>query len=183
MSEIIKKKFREWEFEEEEKWINEKIQEGLLLKKVQGNNYIFEKCEPKEYQIKLEVINVNFWNRENQKYIKSIREKGGELIESNGRFFTTCRMYIKNKIGVEDIKLYYNSEFKIKQRNITLFTQFVTILIWFSIGMNLDIFVDFNENPKQVGNIIFLVLYIGMVVYLATDVIKVMIVKNKFKKM
>ncbi len=183
MGEVFKKKFREWEFVEEEKWINEMIQQGLLLKKVHGSTYIFEKCKPNEFKIKLEVINVNFWSKKNQVYIKSIRESGAELLESSGRFYTTCRMYIKTKAESDDYKLYQDNKGKIAQSNTTVFTQLVTILIWLTLSDNLNIFKRFMENPYEWDNILFLVIYLGMLLFLILDIIKVLLVKKKFKEL
>ncbi len=183
MGEVFKKKFHEWDFVEEEKWLNEMIQQGLVLKKVHGNIYSFEKCAPNEYQIKLEIINANFWNKKNQKYIKSIKESGKELVESTGRFNTTCRMYIKNKGESDDFKSYYDNKEKVKQSNTTLFNQFVIMLIWLQVGFNLNGLETVINNSYKGDDVLFLVIYLSMLVFLIVDAIKVLLVRSKFKEL
>ena len=45
-----------WEFGKEERWLNEMAQEGWALKKAGFCTYTFEKCEPGEYIIRLEML-------------------------------------------------------------------------------------------------------------------------------
>ena len=58
MSETKKlhKVFWVWEFEKEERWLNEMAQEGWALKKASFCTYVFEKTEPGEYIIRVETL-------------------------------------------------------------------------------------------------------------------------------
>lgn len=52
----LHKLFWIWEFEKEERWLNEMAQEGWALKQAGFCTYTFEPCEPGEYIIRLEMI-------------------------------------------------------------------------------------------------------------------------------
>lgn len=52
----LHKRFWVWEFEKEERWLNEMAQEGWALTKAGFCTYTFEKSEPGEYIIRLEMI-------------------------------------------------------------------------------------------------------------------------------
>ena len=58
MSETKKlhKVFCVWEYEKEERWLNEMAQEGWALKKASFCTYVFEKTEPGEYIIRVETL-------------------------------------------------------------------------------------------------------------------------------
>lgn len=58
MSETKKlhKVFWIWEFEKEERWLNEMAQEGWALKKASLCTYVFEKTEPGEYIIRVKTL-------------------------------------------------------------------------------------------------------------------------------
>lgn len=58
MSETKKlhKVFWVWEYEKEERWLNEMSQEGWALKEASLCTYVFEKTEPGEYIIRVETL-------------------------------------------------------------------------------------------------------------------------------
>ena len=51
----VRKWFWVWEFEKEERWLNEMALSGWALTGVGFCSYTFEKCEPGEYTIRLEM--------------------------------------------------------------------------------------------------------------------------------
>ena len=50
------KLFFVWDFEKEERWLNEMAQEGWALKKASFCTFVFEKTEPGEYIIRVETL-------------------------------------------------------------------------------------------------------------------------------
>ena len=52
----LHKWFWVWEFEKEERWLNEMAQEGWALTCGGFCTYTFEKCEPGEYIIRVEAL-------------------------------------------------------------------------------------------------------------------------------
>jgi hypothetical protein len=52
----IVKVFPVWDFDREERWLNEMSQKGLALIAVGYCNYTFEDCGPGEYTVRLELL-------------------------------------------------------------------------------------------------------------------------------
>ena len=53
---IIRKWFWVWEFEKEEKWLNEMAEKGWALEGVGFCKYRFTACEPGKYTARLELM-------------------------------------------------------------------------------------------------------------------------------
>ncbi len=53
----LHKIFWVWEFEKEERWLNQMAQEGWALKKGSFHTYTFEPCAPGEYILRLAMLN------------------------------------------------------------------------------------------------------------------------------
>ena len=56
MRKVIKKVFMAWEYEKEEKWLNEMASKGLALVDYSIFRYSFEPCEPGEYSFKIQLL-------------------------------------------------------------------------------------------------------------------------------
>lgn len=63
-----------WDFEKEEQWLNEMAQDGWALCEVGFARYTFEKCEPGEYMVRLEM------HESDERYIDFMRETGAVYI-------------------------------------------------------------------------------------------------------
>ena len=53
----LRKIFWVWEFEKEERWLNQMAQEGWALQNAGFSTFTFEKCEPGEYIIRMAMLN------------------------------------------------------------------------------------------------------------------------------
>ena len=53
MRKTVHKWFWAWEFDKEEKWLNEMAAKGLTLASMHFTKYMFEETDPGEYQIRL----------------------------------------------------------------------------------------------------------------------------------
>ena len=71
---VIHKWIWVWDFEKEEQWLNEMAMNGWRLCSVGFCRYEFEKCEPGEYTIRLEM------HESDDSYIQFMRETGAEYI-------------------------------------------------------------------------------------------------------
>ena len=71
----IHKIFFAWEFEKEERWLNEMSMEGWALEKASFGTYRFTRCEPGEYIIRMELNSA-------PDYRRFVEEAGGEYIGS-----------------------------------------------------------------------------------------------------
>lgn len=82
MKQVIHKVYFIWEFEEEEKWLNEMAAKGLHLTDVGLCRYVFEEGEPGAYRHRLEML--EHWpnHPESRKYIEFMEETGAEYVGS-----------------------------------------------------------------------------------------------------
>ena len=82
MRTTVKKLFWIWQFEEEEKWLNEMAAKGLALVSVGFCRYDFEDCTPGEYKIDLQLLEHAPSHPESVKYIGFVEETGAEHVGS-----------------------------------------------------------------------------------------------------
>ena len=78
----IRKWFWVWEFDEEEKWLNEMAKRGWALDSVGFAKYTFIQSEPGEYAVRLEMLANVPSADESQDYINFVEETGAEYIGS-----------------------------------------------------------------------------------------------------
>jgi hypothetical protein len=76
------KAFFAWDFEEEEKWINEMAAKGMNLQGVGFCKYVFEEGTPGEYQYHLEWLKNRPNHPESVSYIRFLEETGAEHVGS-----------------------------------------------------------------------------------------------------
>lgn len=80
MRKVIHKWWWAWDFEKEEKWLNDMAAEGWVLCGTGFCRYEFEKCEPGEYTVRLEFMEHLSRSAEGQDYIRFLEETGAEHI-------------------------------------------------------------------------------------------------------
>ncbi|WP_036944589.1 DUF2812 domain-containing protein [Pseudobacteroides cellulosolvens] len=140
MKRKIIKFFFAWDFEKEEKWLNEMSAKGLQLVSVGFCTYVFEECESGEYTYKLELLENLPSNYQSTSYIQFLEETGAEYIGSVFRW-----VYFRKKAVNGTFEIYSDIESKIKhyKRIITLFSGVTPICIFPTI-MNWS---RFSEEP------------------------------------
>ena len=94
MKTTIRKLFWVWEFEKEEKWINEMAVQGLQLCQVGFCKYVFEGGLPSEYIYRLEMFDKSPHSSESKDYIQFVEDTGAEYIGSVKRW-----VYFRKKAG------------------------------------------------------------------------------------
>ena len=82
MRQTIHKLFWAWEFDKEEKWLNEMASKGLCLVSAGFCKYELEDCEPGEYRICLQFLDKMPRHPESKKYIEFLEATGAEHIGS-----------------------------------------------------------------------------------------------------
>lgn len=128
MRKVIHKLFWVWDFDKEEKWLNEMAAKGLALTSVGYCRYEFEDCVPGEFKICMEFLEGTLRRAENEKYIEFLEETGAEHV---GTFLRWA--YFRKKATEEDFKLFSDNTSRIKQ--LTRIIGFIAILS----GVNLYI--------------------------------------------
>lgn len=80
MRKKIHKMFWAWDFDKEEKWLNQMSAEGMQLVSVGYWTYVFEKGPPSEYGVRIELLEKNLKSEETKEYIQFIEGTGAEYI-------------------------------------------------------------------------------------------------------
>ncbi len=82
MRKVVHKMFFIWDFENEERWINEMAAHGYNLVSVGFARYEFEEGNPNEYIYRLEMLKHFPSHYESQEYIRFVEETGAEHVGS-----------------------------------------------------------------------------------------------------
>ena len=109
MRKVIKKVFMAWEYEKEEKWLNEMSAKGLALVDYTFCRYSFEECEPGEYSFKIQYLENKPSHPESEQYIRFMEETGAEQIAN----FSTW-VYFRKKTSDGPFEIFSDYESKIK---------------------------------------------------------------------
>ena len=80
MRKTIRKWFWTWDYEKEEKWLNEMAAKGLALVGVGFAKYEFEESLPGEYAVHFELLQHPKSHPESENYIRFIEETGAEQV-------------------------------------------------------------------------------------------------------
>ncbi len=110
MRKVVYKGFFVWNFEKEEKWLNEMATKGLALISVGPFRYEFEDSLPDEYEVRLELLKKNVDNPESESYIRFVEGTGAEYIGTFNRW-----VYFRKKTKEGSFELYSDNSSKIKQ--------------------------------------------------------------------
>ena len=137
----ITKLFLVYDFEKEEQWLNEMAEEGWALISVScGFVYHFEKCEPGEYIIRIEL------NNKGESYVSFLEEMNAECV---GKYINWIYMRRKSELG--KFELFSDIDSKIK--HLDLIGKMITVAGIF----NIIIGVCNSLMPAKVGWINLLV--------------------------
>ncbi len=121
MRKVIHKWFWVWDFDKEEKWLNEMAAKGLALVAVGWCRYEFEDSVPGEYQICLDFLGSRCNGVENEKYITFLEETGAEQVGTMSRW-----VYFRKKASGETFQLF--SDYASRIRYLTQIIRFVAMI-------------------------------------------------------
>jgi len=109
MKHIIHKVFFIWDYEKEEKWINEMAAKGLLLTDVGFCRYVFEEGTPGAYQYRLQMLPNSVNHPESRKYMEFLEETGAEHVGTMKRW-----VYFRRPADEAPFEIYSDLDNKIK---------------------------------------------------------------------
>lgn len=109
MKHIIRKVFFIWEYEKEEKWLNEMAAKGLLLTDVGFCRYVFEEGTPGAYQYGLEMLPQSPNHPESRNYIEFMEESGAEHVGTMKHW-----VYFRRPVTDAPFEIYSDLDNKIK---------------------------------------------------------------------
>ena len=157
MKKVIRKCFWAWNFDKEEKWLNEMAAKGLALTSVSFCRYEFEDCAPGEYKICLEFLEHKFRDAENAKYIEFLEETGAEHVGSFLRW-----AYFRKRGEEGEFKLFSDHASRIK--HLTRIIAFIALLVGlnFYLGCyNLFLYFFWHHAISLIGILNLLVAVFG----------------------
>ena len=125
----VRKVFAEWSFDKEEEWLNSMAQEGWTLKKAGFCKYVFERTEPGEYIIRLEM------HEYEKEYISFMRDTGAEYV---GRVLQW--LYFRKKAELGEFELFSDIDSRIAHLNriscVLIGLGFANVAVSFACGVN-----------------------------------------------
>lgn len=121
MRKTIRKWFWVWDFDKEERWLNEMAARGLCLVSVGWCRYEFEDCVPGEYSVRLELLKEKPMHPESVKYMEFLEETGAEHVGSYWKW-----VYLRKKKADGNFQLFSDNESRI--RHLTRIIRFVSVL-------------------------------------------------------
>jgi len=131
MRKTIKKWFWVWDFDKQEKWLNEMSAKGLALVSVNGIKYTFEESIPSGYNVRLEMLEKSPSHFESEIYIKFLEETGAEYLGSVQRW-----VYFRQKAENGEFNLYSDKATRVKHLNRILSLIGVIFFIQIVNGLN-----------------------------------------------
>ena len=176
MIKTVHKMFWMWDFEGEEKWLNEMSAKGLVLHSVGFCRYEFEECAPGEYRIFSELTE-NISSAERENYIRFLEETGVEHVCS----FYRWNYYRTKSENAEE--LFSDNESKIKYLT-RLFRFYLFFLIFESYICLYNLFVGLflNNNAISPVNLVCAGLLAVISVFFLIGTVRIAKKRRKLKK-
>ena len=109
MRQTIRKLFWAWDFDKEEKWLNEMAAKGLSLISVGFCKYEFEDSIPGEYKVCTQLLKKKPSHPESRKYIEFLETTGAEHVGSYMRW-----VYVRRKATEGNFELFSDNDSRIK---------------------------------------------------------------------
>ena len=130
MRKTIRKWFWVWDFDKEERWLNEMAARGLRLVSVGWCRYEFEDCLPGEYSVRLELLKEKPSHPESIKYMEFLEETGAEHVGTFGSW-----VYMRKKTADGEFQLFSDNDSRI--RHLTRIIRFVGAFTGFNLYIGL----------------------------------------------
>ena len=80
MKETFYQLFWVWEYDKEEKWLNEMADQGWALSRVGFCRYTFDKVQPGDYTVRLQLLEQSPAAPESMEYLRLVEESGAEYV-------------------------------------------------------------------------------------------------------
>lgn len=158
MRKVIRKWFWIWDFDKEEKWLNEMAARGLALCAVGYCRYEFEECRPGEYGVRLELLKNKPSHPESEQYIRFIEDTGAEQV---GSYLSWVYFRKKTAEGAFDL----HSDLDSRIRHLTGIQNLVLALALINLipGIyNAWLWICWNSPVSSVGLLNFAVMFLGL---------------------
>lgn len=173
MRRTIFKIYPAWDFEREEKWLNEMAAKGLSLVAVGLFNYTFEETPPGQYKVRIELLEKWPTTPESEHYIRFLEETG---IEYLGAF--TRWAYFRRKSEDGDFDLFSDNASKLKQIK-RLVLLFGILLFSLLLQALTQLMVYFNSG--FVGNLSVGLMSVALALMIGYGFMRTLLIMRKIK--
>lgn len=169
----IRKIFWVWDFDREERWLNEMAAKGLNLVSVGFGIYEFEDSTPGEYTIRLEMLEHWPSHPESMQYIRFLEDTGAEQIGSLKRW-----VYFRKKSAEGAFNLFSDIDSKQKhlRRMLVLLCALLPMLL-VGVVPNLHLGITQGSRPNLLIGIITGCLFL----LIASGIIKLLRARARLK--
>lgn len=153
MRRTVRKWFWVWDFDKEERWLNEMAAKGLALVSVGWCRYDFEDSLPGEYRVALEMPEAYPGTAEGQKYVEFVESTGAEHVGTLNRW-----IYFRRKACDGGFEMFSDNASKVKHlTRIMRFILFFNALNLYNAIYNLWMYFFENSPINVVGFLSLLV--------------------------
>ena len=153
MKHIVRKAY--WNYEKEEKWLNEMSAKGMALTDYSWCRYVFTETPNNEYTYRIELLENLPAHAESIVYIKFLEENGVECVATYMRW-----IYLRKKSSEGAFDIYSDIESKIKHYkrinvlwNTLMWIEFMAGLINIVIGV-VNLNIGYKLGNFTIGNLI-----------------------------
>lgn len=173
MRKTIHKLFFIWDYEKEERWLNEMAAKGLSLISVKLLTYEFENTLPGEYHICLQILEHTLSHPETENYIHFLEETGVQHVGTCVR-----QVYFRKKTADGPFELFSDNASRIKHLNyvITLLSiLFIPNLC--NVINQIGMYIEYRH-PSNLFALSFISFMEGLII---TGIIKLVRKRKKLK--
>lgn len=158
MRHTVHKWFWVWNFDKEEKWLNEMAAKGLSLVSVGFCKYEFEDSMPGEHRVCLQFLNKPPHHPESRKYIEFLESTGAEHIGTFKRW-----VYFRKKVDGGEFALFSDNSSHIKHLSKVIgFVIFITALNLFVGTHNILIANRLSSPLNYLGTLNLIICLFGI---------------------
>jgi hypothetical protein len=153
MKHIVRKAY--WDFEKEEKWLNEMSAKGMALTDYSWWRYVFIETSNNEYTYRIELLENKPTHAESIAYIRFLEENGVECVATYSRW-----IFLRKKSSEGSFDIYSDIDSKIKHYkrvyvsyNTVTWVEFTAGLINLIIGV-VNLNIGYKLGNFTTGNLI-----------------------------
>jgi len=140
MKHIVRKAF--WDYEKEEKWLNEMSAKGMALTDYSFCRYVFEETQNNEYTYRIELLENRPKSVEGIKYIRFLEENGVECVATYQSW-----AFLRKKTSEGNFYIYSDSESRLKYY-MRVYRLWSTVM-WFEFAIAMLNFLAIIVNLKN----------------------------------
>ena len=174
MKKVMLRVFWIWQFDKEEKWLNEMSAKGLQLRSTTLFIYTFDVGLPSEYIYRLELLDNRLPSSEKEKYIHFVEDTGAECAT---RWFNW--IYFRKKATEGDFDLFSDVDSRIKHINRVLRIAILVMILNVSNALLMTHRLNYEHMTDSLALNIFI---IALVILIGYGIVRLLIERRRLNK-